>query len=74
MVKLVTNLPEKQVIKWGLDFVGPIKLVGRYIRNILVATNDATKWVEARTLWTNTAIVIAIFLYMNAFLLGLDVH
>jgi hypothetical protein len=61
-------------MKWGLDFVGPIKLVRTYMRNILVATDHATKWVEAKALWTNIAIVIAIFLYMNAFLLGLDVH
>ncbi len=54
--------------------MGPIKLVGRYIGNILVATNHATKWVEARILQVNTAIVIAIFLYISVFLLGLDVH
>jgi hypothetical protein len=44
--------------------VGLIKLEGRYTRNkyILIATNYATKWVEARTLKTNTIAITTKFL------------
>jgi hypothetical protein len=53
--------------KWGIDFVGPIKLPSRngHKRYILVATEYVTKWVEAIATKNDDADTVARFLYEN---------
>ncbi len=65
LAKIVTSFPKESFMKWGFDFVGPIKLAWRYTRNkyIIVAIDYATKWVETRALRTNTLVVTSINLY-----------
>ena len=60
-------LPLQPFQKWGLDFVGPIKPKAQRsrARYILVASNYATKWVEAVALKDNKAASVARFLYKN---------
>jgi hypothetical protein len=52
-------------MKWGWDFIGPIKLTGRLTWNtyILIVINYVTKSVEAKTLKTNIVVVTVIFMY-----------
>ena len=50
--------------KWGIDFVGPIKSVSTCRnRYIIMATDYATKWIEARPTWKNDAATTAVFLF-----------
>ena len=50
--------------KWGIDFIGPINPVSAWKnRYIILATDYATKWVEARSTKWNDAAIAATFLF-----------
>lgn len=63
LAQLVTTMPTKLFMKWKLNFIGPIKPISAETSNrcILVAIDYATKWIEARALKTNTAVLTAKF-------------
>ena len=61
---LTPIIPISPFEKWGIDFVGLINLVSaQRNRYIILATDYATKWVEARPTRKNDATTAAIFLF-----------
>ncbi|CAM6082357.1 unnamed protein product [Calypogeia fissa] len=55
--------------KWGIDYIGPITPVTQYRRNryILLATDYAMKWVEARATRKDDALTSTHFLFEQIF-------
>ena len=51
-------------MKWGIDFVGPFKNMGKQ-KYLITATDYVTKWVEAKALTDNSAKKTTKFLYEN---------
>jgi len=62
---LVITFPHEHFMKWGIDFIGPIKLVKKLMRNkyIFVTTDYATKWVEVKAFRFNIVVITAKILY-----------
>ena len=60
-------LPQSPFDKWGMDYVGPIKLTARgsQARYIIVATDYMTKWAEAKAVRKVGACSTAKFIYKN---------
>jgi hypothetical protein len=65
MAKLITILLENPFMKWGLNFISPIKSTKWHIGNkyILVAINYVTKQVEVKSFQINMEKITMKFLY-----------
>ena len=53
--------------RWGLHFVGPIMLMSRKKKYILVYTDYGTKWVEAKALYQANEQSVVDFLFEQIF-------
>ena len=61
---LTPIIPLAPFEKWGIDYIGPINpMSARKRRFIIIATDYATKWVEARATIKNDALMAASFLF-----------
>jgi hypothetical protein len=61
---LTPIIPLAPFEKWGIDFIGPISPVSsQKKRYIILATDYATKWVEARATRKNDAKTSALFFF-----------
>lgn len=64
---LILELPLGTFLRWGLDFVRPIKPTTKYALNryILVIMDYIARWIEARAWCTNMVVVTMKFLHDN---------
>ena len=61
---LTPIIPLAPFEKWGIDFIGPINLASAQKKKyIILATDYATKWMEARSTRKNNALAAALFLF-----------
>jgi hypothetical protein len=65
LAKLLTTFPKEPFMKWGLDFVGPIKPARRYREQIHIGGHKLCNQMGGgqNILRTKTTIVITKFLY-----------
>ena len=66
---LTPIIPLAPFQKWGINFVGPVNPTSRSRkRHIIIATDYATKWAEAKAVTANDAQAAALFLWEQVIL------